>query len=296
LSDTVGPFLARSLRGRWELYQAQLRRCQDDFSEESVHQLRVATRRLMAQFVMLGCVTPGKTAEKARRVLKRRLKALGELRDTHVLGLFVERQLERFPELLFVRDILKQRERRLERATAAKVRTFKLGKLERATLTLGEHLAGEPGMAGQPDRLAALVARETTKAFDDVVRRRQAIDPANASTIHRTRIAFKKFRYMVESLSPDVTGLRKRELRALAYYQRRMGNLQDLEIVQQCITGFVQKHAGMERLFKPFVRYVKIRRARALRSFLKSADDLLEFWPPSRAGTGVGLAAAQDAA
>jgi CHAD domain-containing protein len=127
-----------------------------------------------------------------------------------------------------------------------------------------------------------------------VVRRRQAIDPANASTIHRTRIAFKKFRYIVESLSPDVTGFGKRELRALAYYQRRMGNLQDLEVVQQCITSFVQKHAGMEGLLKPFVGYLKARRARALRSFLRSADDLFEFWPPRQVGNG--LAAAQDAA
>ena len=292
----VGPCLLNSLRSRWESYRAQLRSCQYCFSEETVHELRVATRRLMAQFVMLGCVTPGDTAEKARRLLKRRLKALGELRDTQVLRLFIERHLGRFPELLFVRDDLRRRERRFERVTAAKVKAFKTGKLEKATLTLGEHLARAPVRAGRPDRLATIVARATTTAFADVVRRRRAINPSNAASIHRTRIAFKKFRYMVESLSPEVTGLSKRDLRALARYQRRMGNLQDLEVVKRCITGFLQKHAGMEGLLAPFDRYLKGRRARALRSFLTAADDLFEFWPPERMTAGTEAASAQDAA
>ncbi|HWV99564.1 MAG TPA: CHAD domain-containing protein [Candidatus Acidoferrum sp.] len=296
LPSTVGPFLANALRSRWESYRAQLRSCQDEFSERTVHELRVATRRLMAQLVMLGCVTPGETAEKARRVLKRRLKALGELRDTHVQRLFIERQLSRFPQLILVQDSLKRRERRLEKATAAKVNAFKTRKLETSILALGELLARKPARPSRPERLATIVARATAEAFAEVVRRRDAIDPANPGTIHRTRIAFKKFRYMVEALSSDGTGLNKRDLRALAHYQRRMGNLQDLEVMQQCITGFLRKHLGMEALLRPFIGYLKGRRARALRGFLRSANELYEFWPPGRAGTSAPFPFAYDAA
>ncbi len=293
---TAGSVLADSLGDRWELYRARLRSCQDDFSEETVHELRVATRKLMAQFVLLGCVTPGQTAENARRVLKRRLKALGDLRDAHVQHSFVERQAVRFPELMLVRDFLRRRERKLEKAAAAKVKRFKIRKLEKWTLALAQHLAGQSGPTGRPARLASRVARATAEAFADLVHRRQAIDPANAITIHRTRIAFKKFRYMVESLSPGLTGLSKRDLRTLAYYQRRMGILQDLEVIQQSINGFVETHEGMEGLLQPFLRYLHARRARALRSFLKSADKLFLFWPPSRAKTNGNFAAARHAA
>ena len=293
---TVGPFLARSLGARWELYRAQLRSCQKEFSEETVHELRVATRRLMAQIVMVSFVTPGKAADKTRRVLKRRLKALGELRDTHVQRLFIERHLARFPGLFLVRDFLQRRERRLEKAAAAKVKAFKARKLEALILKLGDRLASRPSWAGRPDRLLNVVVGATGQAFAEVVRRRQAIDPAEPGTIHRTRIAFKKFRYMVESLSPDLTGLEKRDLRALAYYQRRMGNLQDLEVMQQCITAYVAGDPGREAVLRPFVRYLKARRARALRGFLASADDLFAFWPPGSAAAGAEPPAAQAAA
>jgi len=285
--------LAKALRSRWESYRAELRRCQDDFSEQTVHKLRVATRRLIAQFDIAGCVTPGTTAEKARWCLKGRLKALGELRDTHVQRLFIERRMERFPELILVRDFLQRRERGLERAAAAKVKGFKTRKLEEWTLGLEVHLTRKPAQARRPDRLATIVARATTKAFLAVASRREAMDPANPSTIHRTRVAFKKFRYMLESLSPDFTGLSKRELRRLANYQRRMGILQDLEVMQQCVTAFVHEREGINALLAPFTRYLRASRARALRSFLKSADELFGFWPPGTLGTNVDIAAAR---
>src|SRR5262249_46717213 len=90
-------FLCFSLRSRLEAYRKQLRQCHKKFTEESVHQLRVATRRLMTQFILLRCVTAGNNAEKARQKLKQRLKTLGALRDTHVQRLFIEAQLKRFP-------------------------------------------------------------------------------------------------------------------------------------------------------------------------------------------------------
>jgi len=63
-----------------------------------------------------------------------------------------------------------------------------------------------------------------------------------------------------------------------------MGILQDLEIIEWCITDFVRKDEGIGTLLDPFSRYLQATRARALRSFLKSADDLFEFWPPARVG------------
>jgi len=144
------------------------------------------------------------------------------------------------------------------------------------------HLAMTRPTDGRPDQLLKPVTRATTKAFATLVSRRKVIDPANPETIHRTRIAFKKFRYMVESLSPDFTGLGKRQLRALALYQQRMGTLQYLEIIERCITSFVRQDEGIGILLAPFGRYLKATRAHALRSFLKSADDLLEFRPPTR--------------
>jgi CHAD domain-containing protein len=283
-SLSIGPFLANALGCRWKVYRARIGSCRDDFSEQKVHKFRVATRRLIAQLLIVGCVTPGRTPEKARRVLKRQLKVLGELRDTHVQRLFIQCRMARFPELILVEDVLRRREHQLEKAAAGKVIGFKARKLEKWILALQLRLAMTPTADGCSDELLKAATRATTRAFAKLVSRRKAIDPANPDSIHRTRIAFKKFRYMVESLSPNFTGLDKRQLRELAHYQERMGILQDLEIIERCIIGYVRQEKEIGTLLTPFSRYLQATRTRALRSFLKSADDLFEFWPPTRVG------------
>ena len=131
-------------------------------------------------------------------------------------------------------------------------------------------------------RLASAALRAAVQAFAEAVERRQAIDLADLRTIHQTRVAFKRFRYMMESLSPGITGLNKRQLRALAYYQRKMGIIQDLEVMQACVARYTRADQKRAALLARFERHLRQRRARALRSFLKSADRLFEFWPPPK--------------
>ncbi len=272
----VIPYLAERLNIRWDSYCQQLRCCQQKFSESTVHEFRVASRRLLAQLVMLNCLAARQPAERARRIVKSGLKALSQMRDAHVQRSFFEQQMTRFPALLLVRDELRRRERRLEKQAAARVKELGVRRLERCISALERQLRIGRARASCSERLTAAV----NDAFGDVLRRRRAIEARRPETIHRVRVAFKKFRYMVESLSPEFTGLSKRDLRGLAYYQRRMGILQDLEIVQQHLAQFIREHRGIEPLLQPFARYLKQRRARSLCSFLKSADECYRFWPP----------------
>ena len=286
----LGCTLARTLESRWKTYREQLRRCQEQPSEEAVHELRVATRRLLAEFALLSGVVPGATLEKARRTLKRRLTTLGDLRDTHVQRQFIEQKLASFPELIRLRSRLKRRERRLVKAAAETVnrcKTRKLGKLIAAMINTLKAKTHRP----QPEsQLTAFVLSTVARSFSEAIERRQAIDPADPGTIHRTRVAFKRFRYMLESLSPHLTGLNRRQLRALAYYQRKMGIIQDLEVMQACVARYAQGDNQREAMLQRFTRHLRQRRARALRSFLKSVDRLYEFWPPA------GVAAPSDSA
>jgi CHAD domain-containing protein len=284
----VGPILAAALENRWESYREQLCRCQEKFSEGAVHELRVATRRLLAQFTLLSCVVPRAGLEKARRILKRRLAALGDLRDTQVQRLFIEQEAARFLELVLLLAWLHRRERRLAKAAAEKVNRFKTRKLERWTSAMIRVLTANARRSRVQSRLASAVLRAAGQAFVEAVERRQAIDLADLRTIHQTRVAFKRFRYILESLSPGITGLSKRQLRALAHYQRKMGIIQDLEVMHACVAQYAQGNKKRTALLQRFSRHLRQRRARALRSFLKSADCLYEFWPPA------GLAARGD--
>ena len=282
LPSALGPALAKALDARWQTYRKQLEHCQEEFTEEGVHELRVATRRLLAQLDLLECVTPSASLEKGRRILKRRLAALGDLRDTQVQRLFIEQRAARFPEPALLYAWLRRRERRLVKSAAGKVNRWGTRKLGKWICAMAAELTAHTRRSRAQSQLVSAVLRAAAKAFAEAVQRRRAINLADPRTIHQTRVAFKRFRYMMESLSPALTGLSKRQLRALAYYQRKMGIIQDLEVLQHCVAKFIHENSKMEPLLRPFCRHLNQRRARAMHSFVKSADRLLEFWPPAR--------------
>jgi CHAD domain-containing protein len=198
-----------------------------------------------------------------------------------VQWLFIDQVFARFPELVLLRAWLKRRERRLVKSAAEKVARFKTRKLEKWISILSSGLMANAGETQARSGLEFGVGRAAAHAFVEAVERRQAIDLADPGTIHKTRVAFKRFRYMMESLSPALTGLTKRQLRTLAYYQRKMGIIQDLAVMQRCVAGYLRENVESTALLQPFCRHLRQRRARALRSFVKTADRLFEFWPPA---------------
>jgi CHAD domain-containing protein len=231
----------------------------------------------MTRFDLVGCLISNEKAERARRKLKRRLKFLGELRDVQVQINVLEEHIEVYPELAGFLEAMRGREHQLASTVMDRVACMKTGKLKNWAGACRKDLAATP--AGPHGQLMATRALHFLgAAFDAVKTRRQLIDPANSETLHSTRVAFKKFRYIVEALSPEFTGLGKPRLRRFATYQRRLGNLQDLEVLQGCIAQFLNRNPEAAVTLQRFSRHVATRRRHALRSCLEHVDDLFQFY------------------
>jgi CHAD domain-containing protein len=246
----------------------------------------------MAQLDLLDEVIPSNAIEKARRVLKRRLRSLGSLRDVQVQKQWIEKEIPAFPELILVRDLLERDERRLSKSAAAKLRGVKARKFERWISTVLQDLAEKTNQA----QLSSAVVVAARDAYTEAVRRRRAIDVSDVETIHRTRVAFKRFRYTMESLSPGVIELNGQQLAELAAYQRRMGAIQDFTTMQSCLAAFIEKYKASEDLLRPFNRSLQQRRMRAVCSFMECADRIRDFWPIASLGAKYDLGPARTAA
>jgi hypothetical protein len=53
-------------------------------------------------------------------------------------------------------------------------------------------------------------------------------------------------------------------------------------VIQACAARYLRDNPKQEKLLRPFCRYLRWRRTRALRSFVKSADRLFGFCPPAK--------------
>lgn len=189
-----------------------LRRTRASLSAAAVHDLRVAIRRLLSTLRLVAAAAPRAPGKKVRRKLRHLLRRLSGLRDTHVqLGLL--RALgRRMPAPRDFREFLKCRRHRLERRLKPT--------LAAAALT--------------PRRARRTEAALRAALADTLVRletRRLRMDPARPATIHRLRVALKRYRYMAEALARLAPGADAGRLAALRECQRRMGGIQDLDVL-----------------------------------------------------------------
>jgi CHAD domain-containing protein len=277
----VRVLLLDSLNDRWQTFRAELQRCQTHYSEEAVHDLRVATRRLISTLDLLASIHPKGRLRKARRALKAQLEMFGPLRDVQVQLLTVDKMLASFPELKGFYDSLVRRERKLVRRLGADVKKVKTGMVKKAirgAIRQVEVLLDMPEMQATK-RAEAIHAVEV--AFNRVVERKQALDPNDSATIHRMRVAFKKFRYMVESLAPMLTRATKRQLKAMDAFQGRMGDIQDAQVLLTNVIAFARKYgADSEASLAPALEELSHRRTALIEAFMRSADTLYTFWKP----------------
>jgi CHAD domain-containing protein len=276
-SDVLRGELIDALKDRWRAYRKALKQCRKHPSEPAVHFLRVETRRLLSALELLGSFVTHSHVQKALQRLKKRLKDFSDLRDTHVQLLSVEAMLREFPELKPLCRKLLRREKRLIRPAAKQARCSKCGKLGRAVKRTRKHLkAAFDAPNGRPrERIAQIL--ETS--FDQVAQLRAAIDPKDVTTIHHTRIAFKKFRYMMELLRPVLPGVTRLQLTAMDHYQTMMGDIQDLDVMIASVEAMAKrsrvKAASLARVRKTLAERHRL----LVRGYCKDADQLFNFWP-----------------
>ena len=277
-----------SLHERWRIFRAKLKRCQKKYSEEAVHDLRVATQRLISTLDLVASIDPQADVRKTRRNLKRQLDMFGPLRDVQVQLLCIEKLLPSFPELQAFYDFLVKRERQLKRRLGIELKRVKTGKMKRSiasAIRQVDALLDAPAMQ-QEKRAVAIQAIEI--AFNRVVERKQAIVATDSASIHRMRVAFKKFRYMVESLAPLHGHTPSKQLKAMNAFQGSMGDIQDAEVLVTSVQTFARQ-LGMESeaSLAHALEELSRRRTDLIETFLGSVDTLFTFWKPVAKVNGV---------
>jgi CHAD domain-containing protein len=286
----VYQYLADSLETRWRRYRKKLRQCQRKFSEGAVHDSRIETRRLLSLVEMLSAFLPASHLKKARKSLKHHLDTFNDLRDTHVQLLFVKPMVASFPAIRSFHAALLKHERQYAKKGARSIKHIKTARLKRLIEALQEELREKSRHSSRRASGLDSVVRAIDRAYAGAWALRQQIDPLDTATIHRTRIAFKKFRYMVEALAPLLAGLNDERLEDMHEYQAKMGDIQDTEVLLATLDKFLRKGKISPDAGERFRHELMRRRQWLINVYLDEADRLEEFWPLRRvAGHSVRL-------
>ncbi len=271
--------LRTSLKQRWKRYRRALKRCQRKFSEKSVHASRVETRRLLSLVELLNVFLGQSHLKRIRRILKRHLDAFDPLRDTQVQLLLLAKHRRQFPEAKSFHKMLARREERCLKTAARRIERIKIGSLHKVFRRLARQLGHLREDAAHRVRHRAAVMNAVRDAFAHTVELQRAMDPGAAETIHRTRIAFKKFRYMLEALQPLFSEITAKRVASMQDFQSMMGEVQDTEVFLARLGKHTRGHKARARRLARFRRWLLVRHTAQITYCLKHADRLHEFWP-----------------
>ncbi|MCA2001431.1 MAG: CHAD domain-containing protein [Chloroflexi bacterium] len=263
--------LLNSLASCWERYKSELKTCRTEFSEEAVHDFRVAARRLMATLDLLRAMMPGVKIKKIRRTLKDQLDNLDDLRDVQVILADISETIQDQPALKPFQEYLLRKEKKLLRIARREIGALKTADLSSRIKRL------ERAVAFPSNNLEAGLMAAADSTYRRVIERCAQIDPAQPVTIHRLRIAFKKFRYTVESIRPLLKDFPEDSLKRLRDYQTLMGDIQDMEAALRELAEF-ETFAPAGYNPETLRRYYLERRAFAIARYLEAKDEVFLFW------------------
>ncbi|MGA7193041.1 MAG: CHAD domain-containing protein [Anaerolineales bacterium] len=268
-----GKLLIAALDERWENYRMQVKTCRREFSEEAVHDLRVSTRRLLAVLDIARALDPHPRLQKTRRSLKDQIDDLDDLRDVQVMLVEVSETIENFPELKPFEIHLEEREKRLLRLARKLIRALKLSELKKHIEKIRDSLKKQTvkeDFHGLLFQAVDNVYLRTTQALVQV-------DASQPSTIHRLRLAFKKFRYMVEAVHPLISNYPESHLERMHEYQSAMGDIQDIEVFLNVLSDFSESGASPFDP-KPIRHFYQTRHTETIAAFIEDKGELITFW------------------
>ena len=279
IEEDGASILGKQLEESWKRYRKVLKRAKSGMTEESVHDLRVALRRLEAVVDLVPLFAPAEYTQRTRRQLERIRNRLSPLRDVQVQLLSVGDLTNTYPDLLKFQKSLSKRERALTRglqrdiqARHAKLKPTFNAMFGKSRRRLRMFTATE---------MERTVAEGADKAYTALVEAMRSVDSHEVSTIHQARIAFKRFRYTIQAAQPILRGTSEAAVHRMHDFQVILGGIQDAQVLFDTLTRWGQKQKKrVQRGLAPVCEVIAQRRRDSIARFLAALDDIQTFWRP----------------
>lgn len=277
--DSQQDFL-RAFDNRWDGYRKQLQAARREISEDSIHDLRVSARRLQALSTIIRGLDSHPRVKKLRRFIRKQLNELDDLRDTQVIVGEAGRRVANLPQLAPFSTYLQVRSEELAGAAHKDLRNPKPSDLKEQVKEIRKVVKKHSDDVDSVERLLGAVDkahRRTRGRFDK-------LDANDPNTIHRVRIAFKEFRYMVEVVQPFLPDYPNDYPDKMHDYQDAMGQVHDTTVFLDTLKEYeqdLQQHdTGQAPEFhsEPIKVYCRERLAGLIQSYIQRKDELYGFW------------------
>ncbi len=264
----------------WDDYRKQLKAARHEISEDSIHDLRVSARRMQALSGIIRGLDAHPRVKKLRRFIRKQLNELDDLRDTQVMVQEAQQRVASVPQLAPFSAYLQVRSGDLAGTAQKDLRKSQPSVLKPRIKKIRKVVKKHSDDSDLVERLLEAVDkahRKTRGRFDK-------LDANDPNTVHRVRIAFKEFRYMVEVVQPFLPGYPEDYPGKMHDYQDAMGKVHDTTVLLEALKEYKQDRQQRgtsqppEFHAEPVKVYYRERLTDLIRSYFQRKDELFGFW------------------
>jgi CHAD domain-containing protein len=214
----------------------------------SLHQARVATRRLRAA---LPLVATGRKTEKLTRSVRKLTQALGPVRELDVALLILDEFEDSAdvprPAVQRLRAAIGEERRQVHAELQRLLESFDLGKLRKRAVSAARKQEGKTSSVRDPKRAAKARIRARQRAEQLALAIENAAALYLPDRLHEVRIAVKKLRYTLELEESFTASRATARIRTLKNAQDLLGRMHDLEVLIARTRG-IQSSPGASTL------------------------------------------------
>ena len=272
-------FITRALEQKWAQYEIALKQFQTKPTRTTVHDLRVAIRRLTAILDLIHKFIPQSNVDAAQQRLNEQVSGLSDLRDIQVQISTIRKISKDFPELKkFYKSLLDDEETHLKHSKQITAPAF-VNPLDSAIGRIKVSLNARRGSIA-PDKAQNIVEETVNDAFELVVKRLKELNPGEYSTVHRVRLAFKPFRYLLETFYPLLSEVEVKHVRNALWLSRVMGEIQDFDVLMKNLVEYKWENGDQRKAMMEIWQETEARKNETTRRFLSSLSKFSELLKP----------------
>ncbi|MBC7538487.1 MAG: CHAD domain-containing protein [Bacteriovorax sp.] len=244
---TIYSCLVEALEQNGAKYIQLLKSDRKKLSVETVHQIRVTTRKLEACLELLDSLRIGH--KKLTKDLQYVRKIHGPLRNIHV-ELESIKNIEDQVKAKAFKCFLKKHEKKCEKKLFSELDLISFEKQNIEIQKIKNNLLLKDTPAMNEKAFNAMEA-QNLKLFLEFKKTKRAFSPNTPKSIHPIRIAAKKLRYQGEILRPAIS-FENIDLPQLKHLQETFGKIQNDNVLHKSIDKFLHKHSkkGLKSVIK----------------------------------------------
>ncbi len=220
----------------------QMANCQMDAAPETVHDLRVVIRRLIAFMDVIRGTVPSKSGREIQEALGSLRNRVNDLRNLQVMVPALEEPSLQGEALESFKVYLQAKIRRQAARVEEKVASFNIMKFIRKVNTLREKLTEIIPSEEPPLKFE----ENLDKLFRRVSKRAKGLDAGDPRSFHSLRTALRDFRYRLEVIKPLLPEYPAENIKLLKQAQDALGEVQNRAVFLAVVEDFASRNPEMD--------------------------------------------------